>query len=108
MNISKLIILTICLLGSGFIIGQNSEPIKEDRIVVVVEDQAAIASLDTSGAIAQVIMLIPEYFDEDFDDAHYIAQSLKKTPLKTSVLNKTQPEAMAKVEPKSVLNKDIQ
>ena len=108
MNILKVIILTCCLLGSGFIIGQNNEPAKEERVLVVVQNQAAIASLDTSGAIDQVIMLIPEYFNENFDDAHYISQSLKKTPLKVSVIHKTQPEILAKVEPESVLNQDIQ
>ena len=57
--------------------GQSQQKELEERVVVLLDDQAIVATLDTTGAVDQKVIDIPSYFEEDFDDAYYVALSYK-------------------------------
>ena len=87
MNKYKLISLMSFLLVSLISFGQSpqAEP-KEERVVVLIDDQAIVATLDSTGALDQKVLDIPSYFDEEHNDAYYVALSYKSDILKKETI----------------------
>ncbi len=85
MNKYKLLSLVSFLLLSASCFSQSKTVQEKQRVVVWVEDRAIVAELDSTGAIDQKIIDIPNYFDEDYGDAHYIALSYDRKPEKENV-----------------------
>ena len=77
MNKYKLISLMSLLFVSISCFGQSHQTVSEERVVVLIDDQAIVATLDTTGAVEEKVLDIPSYFDDDFDDAYYVALSYK-------------------------------
>lgn len=82
MNKYKSISLMSLLLISISCFGQSYHVAPEERVVVFIDDEAIIATLDSTGAVDQKVRDIPRYFEEDFDDAYYVALSYKTDPIK--------------------------
>lgn len=89
MNKYKLISLMSFLLISIISFGQipKVEP-EEERVVVFIDNQAIVATLDSTGAVAQKVLDIPAYFDEDHDDAYYVSLSYKSDALRQETIIK--------------------
>ena len=77
MNKYKLISLLSLLFFSILCSGQTSQEESEHRVVVLIDDQAIVAILDSTGAVAHNLMNIPSYFDDNHEDAYYVALSYK-------------------------------
>ena len=69
------------MLISTVVVGQDqqsdqTQPKELERVIVFADDMAVVAVLDEDGLITKKIMEIPDYFEQNHSDEHYIRKSM--------------------------------
>jgi len=74
-DIKLLIAITFTLISSSLVAQDNEVPTALERVLVYHNEAAMVAVLDEEGNVLKKIMDIPQYFEENYSELHYIKES---------------------------------